>query len=237
MAEKPDKIRIDVIGKLGKEELEKNNNYIETFYAQYNPAEYTVTKGAQIAEIGIPGLDSPILQFVRGTNEQISLKLFFDTTDDGNDVREKSEKFYNLVKINSDLHAPPVCRLSWGSPMGGLVGKSVGFEGVQENKFRGIVTNITQRFTLFKRDGTPLRSEMDVTFKEYKTLEQQLRELKLNSPDHTKIRRVQQGDTLSSIAESEYDDPGQWREIAKENNISNPRAITPGQVLNIPPLD
>lgn len=28
---------------------------------QFNPTEYTLTKGAQIAEIAIPGIDSPIL--------------------------------------------------------------------------------------------------------------------------------------------------------------------------------
>ena len=33
---------------------------------QFNPTEYTLAKGAQIAEIAIPGIDSPILQFVRG---------------------------------------------------------------------------------------------------------------------------------------------------------------------------
>jgi len=233
MAQEPTKIKIEVIESLG---IGAKDKIIDTFFAQFNPSEYTVTKGAQIAEIGIPGLDSPILQFVRGTNEQISLKFFFDTTDDGRDVREISEKFYNLVKIDRNRHAPPICRLGWGRPMGGLVGKSVGFTGVQENKFRGIVSSITQRFTLFKSDGTPLRAEMDVTFKEYKTLDQQVRELKLRSSDHTKTRKVQSGDTLSGIAMEEYGNPGKWREIADKNNINDPRALAPGQVLEIPPL-
>ena len=42
--------------------------------AAYNPAKYTLNKAAQYAEINIPGLDSPILQYVRGQNEKLSLE-------------------------------------------------------------------------------------------------------------------------------------------------------------------
>jgi nucleoid-associated protein YgaU len=233
MGQEPTRIKIELF-KTAKEEEKKP---FDSFEVPINPPEYTLTKGAQIAEIGIPGLDSPLLQFIRGTNEQITLKLFFDTTQERTDVREKTQKFYQLVKINSDLHAPPICKLTWGKSMGGLVGKSTGTEGTQENKFRGIVSNITQRFLLFSPDGIPLRAEMDLTFKEFKTIGQQLRELKLKSADHTKLRTVRRGDTLSGIASEEYDDSGKWREIASANEIANPRALVPGQLLQIPPLE
>ena len=49
----------------------------------YNPTEYTLAKAAQFAEVPIPGLDSPILQFIRGQSETLTLDLFFDTTDAG----------------------------------------------------------------------------------------------------------------------------------------------------------
>ena len=39
-----------------------------------------IAKGAQIAEIAIPGIDAPILQFVRGQTQTLALELFFDTT-------------------------------------------------------------------------------------------------------------------------------------------------------------
>ena len=51
-----------------------------TFKVQFNPTEYTINKAVQIAEIAIPGLDEPILQFVRGQNEKLTMDLFFDTT-------------------------------------------------------------------------------------------------------------------------------------------------------------
>lgn len=81
---------------------------------------------------------------------------------------------------------------------------------------------------------------MSVSFREYKTLEDQLRELNLLSPDHTKHRVVRQGDTLSRIAAEEYDDPAQWRAIAlhqpNRRKIGNPRRLVPGTALEIPVL-
>src|ERR1700758_3155372 len=79
---------------------------------QFNPEKYSLTKGVQVAEIVIPGLDSPVLQFIRGQNEKITLELFFDTTDLGmvdnvEDVRNQTVEIYDLLKIDSETHAPP----------------------------------------------------------------------------------------------------------------------------------
>src|SRR5205823_5768716 len=77
----------------------------EAIAVQFNPTEMTFAKGAQIAEIGIPGLDAPIQQFVRGQAEKLTLDLFFDTTESGMDgsatsVTTLTDKFYSTVKIN-----------------------------------------------------------------------------------------------------------------------------------------
>ena len=37
----------------------------------------------QFAEVAIPGLDAPIIQFVRGQSETLTLDLFFDSTEKG----------------------------------------------------------------------------------------------------------------------------------------------------------
>ncbi len=85
---------------------------------QYNPTEFSLDKSAQIAEIAIPGLDSPLLQFVRGQNEKMTLDLFFDTTESGmgnnaTSVTTLTDKFYELVKIVPGTHAPPICTFHW----------------------------------------------------------------------------------------------------------------------------
>ncbi len=94
---------------------------------RFNPTEYSLNKGAQIAELDIPGLDSPILQFVRGQTETLALDLFFDSTESGMDddatsVTTLTDPFYQLVKIDGKTHAPPVCFFTWGSEFPGQSG-------------------------------------------------------------------------------------------------------------------
>jgi hypothetical protein len=85
----------------------------QTIEVQFNPSQYQLEKAAQLAEIGIPGIDSPLLQFVRGQNERLTLELFFDTTDQGTagegvcDVRDRTNQIYELVKMQPRTHAPP----------------------------------------------------------------------------------------------------------------------------------
>jgi hypothetical protein len=204
-------------------------------HAQFNPTEYTLSKGAQIAEIGIYGIDSPILQFVRGQTEQLTLELFFDTTttemdevttvDMGagaRDVRELTKPFYQLVKIQPKTHAPPRVQVTWGKGL----------------NFKAIVDNVQQKFNLFSPNGVPLRATLTIAFKEYKTLKEQIDELKMESANYTKQRVVQRGDTLSQIAGEEYHDPRAWRAIADKNpEVTRQRRLTPGTILEIPPID
>jgi nucleoid-associated protein YgaU len=200
------------------------------FYVQFNPTDYTRVKGAQIAEINIPGIDSPILQFVRGQNEKLTLDLFFDTTAQGMvdpavDVQTLTAPFYQLVKIQPTTHAPPRLRFTWG----------------QSLSFKAIVESISQKFTLFSPGGTALRATLSVTFREYKTLDEQIAEMKLQSADHSKSTVIRRGDTLSGIAAKTYGDPTRWREIADapENKVAaaDPLHLVPGATLTIPPLD
>lgn len=195
---------------------------------QFNPTEYTLNKGAQIAEIGIPGIDSPLLQFIRGQNERLTLELFFDTTADGmgdsaKDVRKLTNSIYQLVKIQPKTHAPPRINFVWG-------------EGLS---FKAIVESVQQKFTLFNPHGKPLRATVSVTFREYKTLEEQIAELNAQSADHSKQVVVSREKTLAQIASDEYRDPGEWRRIAdaNPNETANVRRLNPGTVLRIPPTE
>jgi Contractile injection system tube protein/LysM domain len=196
---------------------------------QFNPTEYTLSKGAQIAEIAIYGIDSPILQFIRGQNEKLTLDLFFDTTTNGNglgegadDVTRLTNPFYQLVKIQPKTHAPPRIRFTWGQGL----------------SFKAIVESVQRKFTLFNPQGMPLRATLNISCREYKTLEEQVAELNLQSTNHSKTHVVQRGDTLSRIATAEYNDPTAWRTIGDANpKVINPRRLEPGLELHIPPLD
>ena len=200
--------------------------------AAYNPERYTVSKSVQLAEIAIPGLDSPVLQFVRGQNEKITMELFFDTTDSGmtgnvTDVRDQTKQVYQLLKVNGSTHAPPRVRLQWGGS-GQLTS-----HGASISPWL-VLESVNEEFTLFSPQGIPLRARRNVTFREAWTIEQQLQVTPRHSSDRTKLRRVARGETLSHIANDEYDDPRQWRPIAEANNLDNPRLLDPGTTLVIP---
>lgn len=203
----------------------------------YNPGEYALSKGAQFADINIPGLDAPVLQFVRGEAETLSLELFFDSTEAGTgasaeSVAEQVDVFYRLVKIEGELHTPPIVRITWGE----------GFPGVTHDQSAGplpafdcVVVSCDRRFTLFNPEGLPLRATVSLQLREYKTLEEQLQSLNLQSSDHTRVHVVQEGENLPLIAYQAYRDPARWRLIAAHNDLDGVRALRPGTVLELPP--
>lgn len=196
---------------------------------QFNPPEYTIAKASQIAEIAIPGIDAPILQFVRGQTRTLALELFFDTTRLGSseasvsDVRAMTDLVAGLGRMQPNTHAPPRITFIWG------VGLS----------FRAIVDNVQQKFTLFNPAGVPVRATLTVSFKEYRTLEEQLQSLNLQSADHSKRRVVRRRDTLARIAFEEYGDARKWVMIADENReqLASYRQLVPGMELAIPAID
>lgn len=187
---------------------------------RFNPSEYQIQKSNNFAEIGIPGLESPPIQFVRGSAEKLSLELLADTSDTLEDVREKYvDSLRNLMRLNADLHAPPIVAFSWDTQV-----------------FKGVLESLNISYVLFTPDGVPLRAKLSVTLKEYRPAAVQFRESPTFSPDFDKSFVVRRGDTLSSIAGQVYRDPARWREIARANAISEPWRIRPGDTLRLPRL-
>ena len=209
------------------------------FEVQFNPNEYGFTKGAKYAEVAIPGLDSPVLQFVNGESEKLSLELFFDTTDEGGtgadavSVSTKLDAFYRLVKVDGAVHAPPIVRVTWGDE---FPGPAAGENDRPVAVFDAVVDSVQRKYTLFNSEGVPLRAIATVSLREYKTLEEQLEEINFRSSDHTRVHVVRQGETLPQIAYEAYQDPGPWRLVATYNKLLNARDLRPGMLLHLPPL-
>lgn len=213
----------------------------EEIPVQYNPTELVLEKKVQFAEIGIPGLTAPLQQFVRGNAEVLTVELFFDTSDKGmaasaTSVATETDKIYSLARIDPDGHAPPVVSFRWGpgfpgSNLNGNLGDSQ-----KRESFTGIVTSIRQTFTLFSAEGTPLRAKLSLTITEYQTLDDQLTNLNLRSPDRTHGHVVQAGDQLWSIAHLYYERPSAWRTIAEANRIEDPRRLVAGRALSVPAI-
>jgi hypothetical protein len=187
----------------------------EQIPVMFNPAEYTLDKGNTFAEIGIPGLNAPPIQFVRGNLRTLRMELFFDTYEQRTDVRVFSQKLTGLLDKDPTTQGPPILIFSWG-----------------QLNFQCVLDSVSQRFTMFLSDGTPVRVTLSVTFKEYQPIEIEIRRgLFLGAPT---IENIVSGDTLSSLAGRVLGDPGAWREIAELNNIDDPRRLPPGLSLILP---
>jgi LysM repeat protein len=191
----------------------------EKIFAMFNPEEYSLNKDNNYASQAIPGLTSPLLQFVHGNLQTLDMELFFDTFETQEDVRTKTSQIFNLLTINSDLHTPPVLRVTWGTL-----------------DFRCVLTKVNQKFIRFFSDGRPGRARLTVTFNEYLDAATQVTQANLQSPDFHKAYTVKQGDTISGIAARYYEDATKWRPIALANALVDPRSIVPGQAIQIPPL-
>jgi hypothetical protein len=197
----------------------------------FNPEEYTQTKDINYAHAGVPGLNSPILQFVHGNTQTLEMELFLDTYEahnDGNtllnrgreDVRIFTRRITDLMIVNPETHAPPVVLFMWPPSL----------------SFECVVTRVSQRFIMFLPDGTPVRARLQVAFSEYQNPELAAQRQKNQTADYSKVHVAGEGETLASVAAVVYRDPALWRPIALVNGIDHPRRLTPGQKLLIPRL-
>jgi LysM repeat protein len=187
---------------------------------KFNPTEYQLQKANNFAEIPIPGLESPPIQFIRGSAEKMTAEVLVDTSDTLVDVRVAYvDALRDLMNLNRDLHAPPIVRFTWDTEV-----------------FRGVLESLNVTYVLFTPEGVPLRAKLSMSLKEYRPVEIQIKENPTASPDFEKTYVVQRGDTLSGIAFAVYHDASVWRAIAENNQIQDPRSIAPGLVLQLPNL-
>lgn len=199
--------------------VEGGNAPPETIEVLFNPTDLSIDRGANYAEVNIPGLQQPVLQYVRGTLEVLRVELFLDRSAQRESVSEDLEKLRALVAHISDLHAPPVVRFHWG-----------------DTDFQGVVTSLQERFQLFDEQGQIQRARATLEIKRWKAPEDQVTRQNPQSPDRTETWVVQQGDRLDRIASHAYGDPARWRHIADANDLARPRQLTPGTVLVLPSL-
>jgi nucleoid-associated protein YgaU len=197
----------------------------------FNPTEYSFERSNSYKATAVPGLGSPLLQFVNGESDHLGMDLFLDdyTDPEGPTSLQQKEKepvakrlaaLSKLLEIDPKIHAPPPVRFNWG-PM----------------EFVAVIEKLGRKVTMFHPDGTPARATLSLSFKEYRTLRQELEDPRRQSADKTKRRVVVGRDALWRIAAREYDDPNEWTRIAKANDLDDPRDIASGDWLILPPIE
>ena len=191
----------------------------------FNPFEYTVTKQNTYEDKSHNRSSVPQVEFKKAGAQTLKLNLMFDTYEQGEDVSLITNKLWKFMDPktresgNSNRKVPP---------------PDVAFEwGVF--RFVAVITQMTQKFTLFQPDGTPVRANVDVTFTQHRDVEDYPNQNPTSGGgDIEKVRRVIAGERLDTIAYEVYGDATKWRLIAERNGLRDPLALRPGQVLTIP---
>lgn len=198
----------------------------------FNPKEYTFSKQNNWKDQQT-GKNVPQIEFGGGQPATLQMELFFDTyaqfksTGAPKDVRkEYTDRIWKLMIVDPALTdaknkkgRPPKVIFQWG----------------QTWLFKAVIASITQKFTMFIADGTPVRATLNVSFRQ---VEDEGALAKQNPTSGgtggERLWTVAEGDTLGWIAFKEYGDTSRWRTIADANNLAHVRRLRAGTVLVIP---
>jgi hypothetical protein len=124
--------------------------------AYYNPKEITIDKTAPWSQHKSSKTDSPEMEFTGAKGRSLSMELFFDTYEMKADVHALYvSRLVALTYIRENASGdeekrPPLCMVVWG-----------GFP-----PFKGVITKVGTKYTMFLQDGTPVRATCTVTMEE-----------------------------------------------------------------------
>jgi hypothetical protein len=193
----------------------------------FNPSEFTVSKTNTYREDAGNRSDVPIFEFSKAGPQVLKLKLIFDTYESQESVSLRTNKLWKMMESKSVPQGdgnrkvpPPDVAFEWG-----------------EFRFIAVITAMTQKFTLFKPDGTPVRALVDVTFTQHKDTED-YRHSRTNPTSGggniERVWRVIAGDRIDTIAHEVYGDASRWRLIAEYNHLDKPLELRAGRQLIMP---
>jgi hypothetical protein len=206
-------------------EILKGSRAGTRFTVNFNPSEYSIERGNAFKATSIPGLSGPLIHFINGEADVLSMELFIDDYTDkprGGEpsVQQRLDDMASLMEIDRVLHAPPPVQFVWG-----------------KLTFAAIIEKLSRKITLFTPEGVPARATLTLTFKEYKELPDLIKDPPLQSADRSRRRQIVGFDTLWALAAREYNDPARWVVIAEHNDLDDPREVRAGDWVTVPRLE
>jgi hypothetical protein len=140
------------MSKLEKAELHDCDRRIK-MKVLFNPTEFTVEKQVQWVQKEGAMEDEPIEEFTRPNPSNLTVTLHFDTYEEKTSVTQYTSMVESLSLIVSDkIPRPPLCMFVWGKFV-----------------FQGVVESVQQKYTMFLRNGTPVRCESTIKMKRTKS--------------------------------------------------------------------
>lgn len=201
----------------------------------FNPDQYTISKTIQYTPGQQTGATTAKSNFNQGNPRTMSLTLWFDTYIDGPSavaVTAFTKPLWDMTVVDPAKNAPPVVEFHWNQLI-----------------LRAVITQMSEQFTLFKPDGTPVRSKVTVALTE-KPPDNAAADPAAVAASVTagtdsvqstigyiaSVVTMTSSLSLALIAASATGSAANWRAVADANNIDNPLKISNGVSVKIPGL-
>ena len=236
MGERPTKIRI--IPYTDKE-VKKKDKEVEEYIVPVNPEQFSLRYKVKYDLKPPSGSHGMKERFISSMPEELKLDFIIDGTNTiyGYKYSDESKKtvpdqiqhFKSVVyDMSGKMHKPRLLK---------IVGLGIHQKGKGEVTYDGILTDLQITYTLFSKEGEPLRAKVSSTFLDYRETKRRVLEENKKSPDLTHLRIALDSDNLPLMSYSMYDDPSYYLEVARVNNLTNFRKLTVGQELMFPPIE
>ena len=217
---------------------------VDRFDAQYCPSSYSqkyVNVFEGVESIGI-NVSLPSSRYAFSMPSLLSFKLILDSDDPSGSLSDaiptpgvgnplgggESEGISGVISqflavcydYDGEIHQPRFLRVEWASLSASCRLQSVDIQ-----------------YTMFTREGTPSRAELDVVFIGDVSEEIRVRQENRQSPDLTKRRTVIEGEPLPLISQEAYGSATYYLDLARYNRLNHFRELSPGSEISLPSLE
>jgi len=206
----------------------------ESFKVMFNPESYSLKYENKFSEAKSIGADRAPERYSFTKPEALSITLIMDNTgvaESGQggpggaamhvkdyDVYKKVQAFLKATcYMDGPTHEPLYLKLEWGD----LV-------------FHCRLVSVNVSYTLFNRQGRPIRAELACEFKGSLQLSQRVQK---SSPDLSHSRLVEAEDNITIMTNKIYKNPAYYIRVAQANRLNNFRRLPMELELQFPPLE
>ena len=205
-----------------------------TLEVMYNPETLSTRHESEIQRKQGIAIHGATPKWTHTRSKEVSVKLVFDGTGVGDmgifrlktvTVAERVKAFLTLCyDVQSDSHESAYLTIKWNRGVFGPDG------------FECRLAAVDIEYSLFARDGSPLRADLTARFVEALDPAKRNNKLRLSSPDLSHERVVREGDTLPLLCREIYGSAEHYIRVAQVNGLDDFRDLRAGQTLIFPPF-
>ena len=187
-------------------------------HALFNPTELSVKKSAKWEKHKEAKGDNPLLEFTAAQPMELSLELLFDAYERrGNVYDDYVKPLLSFMHVMEETKHPPICRLIWGREF---------------PEFTGVITSLSTKYTMFLRDGKPVRATCSITMTQADKVQLKEEQKSGGKKSTAEKQQTSPGTTVQQGDERRPDKHGDDHRKVLDENGSEDGTLKPGQQVS-----